>query len=231
LWFPNDFEFRYFLSHATGHLSGGHFGNPVISLTMLFSRRLSFSEYGVYFFSQLMGSLLGGALVLGTRANPKGGGGGKLASDVKFDDDNLVFACTTGVSFSVDSATADVEFTTPTVSEGGLFLSEMLACTILCLVVLSCCDPATQLSPTSGPHAIGMTVVAIHLASDYNIGANFLRSFTSAVVANDQDCWAGHYVFWVAAVVGALLATMIYGAYGWLGRPGASFKKKQVGPM
>jgi glycerol uptake facilitator-like aquaporin len=70
-----------------------------------------------------------------------------------------------------------------------------------------------------------MTVVAIHLASDYNVGANFLRAFSAAVVANDADCWEGHWAFWVAALFGSLLAVLCYGVFSWLGRPDALGKK------
>lgn len=200
----------YVLSHATGHLSGGHFGNPVVSLGMMFSRRLSVPEFGVYFFSQLMGSLLGGAVVYGTR-NQKA-----------FDNDLFTASCNVKLKPAAADVT-DVMY----YPEGALFLSEMIACALLCFVVLACCDPATQLSPTSGPHAIGMTVAAVHLASDYNVAANFLRSFAAAVIANQQECWEGQWVFWIAGVAGALVAVLIYGTFGALGR---SSSKKRVQP-
>ena len=66
-----------------------------------------------------------------------------------------------------------------------LFLSELLASFFISMVLLAVVDPVTQLSPTSGPHVIGMAVAAMHLASEHVVSANPTHSLAVAIINFD----------------------------------------------
>jgi glycerol uptake facilitator-like aquaporin len=60
-------------------------------------------------------------------------------------------------------------------STPAVFLAELLACFFICVTLLAVVDPVTQLSPTSGPHVIGMAVAAVHLCTQHIVRRSFLN--------------------------------------------------------
>ena len=78
----------------------------------------------------------------------------------------------------------------------------------------------TQLSPTSGPHVIGMAVTAAHLASEHIVAANPTRSVAVALIAYDQGgCFSGaaHWAAWIGPMLGSIFACLFYGLHSKLG--------------
>eukprot|EP00729_Bicosta_minor_P016431 gene16431-9968_t len=166
----------YALCHTTGHLSGGHFGNPMISFTMLLQRRLSVPEFFVYFLFQFLGALVGAAFLLGAVIQPSFVGETRAGAVNDITGELSMGVLSAGCNNNVEGQ-----------STLALFLSELLASFFISMVLLAVVDPVTQLSPTSGPHVIGMAVAAMHLASEHVVSANPTHSLAVAIINFDVD--------------------------------------------
>ena len=51
------------MAFAVGHVSGGHF-NPAVSLTMFLKKKISSTDLGLYVVSQVLGAIVGSALLV-----------------------------------------------------------------------------------------------------------------------------------------------------------------------
>lgn len=158
--------------------------NPAITAALLFTKKISPVRAVCYIIAQMVGSLCGAALA-------------KAISFERFDDvDGGANIITTGVS------------------RQSALLAEIIATSLVTLVVLAAVDnvvqgPRVPHIAIHAPFAIGMSIFVAHLAMIPIDGCsiNPARSFGPAVVASE---WDYHWVFWVGPLVGGVLGGWVY---------------------
>ena len=181
--------------YAFGDLSGAHF-NPAVTVAFWASGRLPARDVVPYVVAQLLGALAGVAVIAGDAAGSSSlwstvsGGGVALASQGYAGN---------GSPYSV--------------ALGSVFLLEVVMTYVLVHVILF----ATRGDNTSknlAPVGIGLTLLMINLVAIPIDGAsvNPVRSFAPALlsVGFSADRWAitQSWLFWVAPIVGGLLAAL-----------------------
>lgn len=181
------------MAYAIGHISGCHL-NPAVSLGLWAGKRFPGSELVPYIAAQVIGGIAAGA-VLYVIASGKAG-------------------------FSLDGGFASNGYGAH--SPGGYsllaaFVAELVLTFMFLMVILGATD---KRAPQGfAPIAIGLMLTLIHLISIpvTNTSVNPARSTGPAVFVGG---WALSqlWLFWVAPIVGALLAGI---AYQWLGRSDA----------
>jgi aquaporin Z len=181
-------------AYALGHISGAHF-NPAVSLGLWAGKRFPTNELLPYIIAQVLGAIAGaGVLYLIAKekagVNPLVGG---FASN-GFDDHSP------GKYFVL-----------------GCFVAEVVMTFFFLIVILG----STHGRAPKGfaPLAIGLCLTLIHLITIpvTNTSVNPARSTGPAVfVGIYQDIWPVRqlWLFWVAPILGALLAGFFY---SWLG--------------
>jgi aquaporin Z len=177
------------MAYAIGHISGCHL-NPAVSAGLVVAGRFKVSELGPYVVAQVAGAVAAAFLLRyiasGTAGFDVGGG---LASNG--------FGAHSPGQYSLQSALA----------------MEVVMTFFFVLIILGATD---KRAPAGfAPIAIGLGLTLIHLISIpvTNTSVNPARSTGPALVVGD---WALSqlWVFWVAPVVGAALAGLVY---RWLG--------------
>ena len=176
-------------AYAFGHISGGHF-NPAVSVGLWAGKRFSANELLPYIVAQVLGAIAG-AGILYIIASGKAGFSlaGGFASN-GFADHSPgkyeVLAC---------------------------FVAEVVMTFFFLIVILG----STHKKAPKGfaPIAIGLALTLIHLISIpvTNTSVNPARSTGPAIFVGD---WALSqlWLFWLAPILGALLAGFVY---AWLG--------------
>jgi aquaporin Z len=182
------------MAYAIGHISGCHL-NPAVSIGLWAGRRFPASELLPYVLAQVLGAIAGGG-VLYLIASGKPGW---------FDAPHMLAANGYGLH-----------------SPGGYsmvsgFVAEVVLTLFFLLVILGSTDGRAPKG--FAPIAIGLGLTLIHLISIpvTNTSVNPARSTAPALIAGG---WALSqlWMFWVAPILGALLAG---GLYTWLGGHGA----------
>lgn len=181
------------MAYAIGHISGCHL-NPAVSIGLWAGKRFAGSDLLPYIAAQVVGGIAAGA-VLYMIASGKAG-------------------------FSLDSGFASNGYGAH--SPGGYsllaaFVAELVLTFLFLMVILGATD---KRAPQGfAPIAIGLMLTLIHLISIpvTNTSVNPARSTGPAVFVGG---WALSqlWLFWVAPIVGALLAGL---AYQWLGKSDA----------
>jgi aquaporin Z len=173
------------MAYAVGHISGGHF-NPAVTLGLFTARRIPGADVTPYIIAQVLGAIAG-AFVLYVIASGKAG-----------------FSLADG--FAANGYGAH--------SPGGYSLLACLVCEIILtfmflMVILGITD---RRAPQGfAPLAIGLALTVVHLISIpvTNASVNPARSTGPALFAGG---WAISqlWLFWVAPLIGAILAGLIY---------------------
>ncbi len=173
-------------AYAFGHISGGHF-NPAVTLGVLTARRIEVREAAVFVVSQVVGAIIGSALVVA------------IASGVD--------------GFSIDeSGLAANGFADH--SPGGYdwwsgFVAELVLTFVFLLVILGV--TGRDVLSNFAPLTIGLTLTLIHLISIpvTNTSVNPARSTGPAVFVGG---WALEqlWLFWLAPILGAALAGIVH---------------------
>ena len=181
------------LAYTIGHVSGCHV-NPAVTLGFFLARKITIVEAAYYWVAQVVGALVGGALLYIVTE------GGDL------DQTGGIFAAN-GWGVSIGSA----------FGLGSVIVVEVVFTAILVLVVLS---TTTVGYPTGfGGLAAGMTLAMIHLATIPvdNTSVNPARSIGAAVFSGTdalEQLWA--FIVW--PLVGALVGTIVWGLVHDVGR-------------
>jgi aquaporin Z len=182
------------MAYAIGHISGCHL-NPAVSIGLWAGKRFPASDLFPYIVAQVLGAIAGGA-VLYLIASGKPGW---------FDAPRMLAANGYGAH-----------------SPGGYSLvSALVAEVVMTMMFLFIILGATDGRAPKGfaPIAIGLGLTLIHLISIpvTNTSVNPARSTAPALIAGS---WALEqlWLFWVAPVIGALIAGFLY---AWLGGHGA----------
>jgi aquaporin Z len=175
------------MAYAIGHISGCHL-NPAVSVGLAAGRRFPVSELPAYIGAQLIGGLLGAA-VLYVIASGKAG----------FDLSGGFAANGYGVHSPGGYAM------------GACLLAEVVLTFMFLMIILGATD---KRAPQGfAPIAIGLGLTLIHLIGIpvTNTSVNPARSTGPALLVGGwalQQLW----LFWVAPIVGALAAGLVYPA-------------------
>jgi len=184
------------LAYAFGEISGGHF-NPAVTLSMALSRRMPMKDVVPYLIAQILGGIVGIAVVFGIVA----GSAGPLA---------LAQGAALGSQcYSGSGAPQGCGF-----SVGSVFLIELAATFVFVLIIQFVTRPENG-TKNLAPIAIGLTLVVTNLVAINVDGAsiNPVRSFSPALLATywSSARWAiqESWLFWVAPILGGLLASVV----------------------
>lgn len=171
-------------AYALGHISGGHF-NPAVSVGLWMGGRFDAKELPGYIISQVLGGIAGaGILYLIASGKPGFELGGFAANG---------FGENSPGGYSMTAA----------------LVAEVVLTFMFLIVILG----ATHKNAAAGfgGMAIGLALTLIHLISIpvTNTSVNPARSTSQAVFVGG---WAVDqlWLFWVAPIVGAILAGMVY---------------------
>jgi len=172
------------MAYAVGHISGGHF-NPAVSLGLWSAGKFSTKELAPYIISQVIGGTLG-AFVLYMIATGKAG-------------------------FEVGGFASNGygELSPGKYNLTSVFITEVVMTFMFLFIILGATDKAAPKG--FAPIAIGLGLTLIHLVSIpvSNTSVNPARSTAAALFA-DTAALSQLWVFWVAPIVGAILAGLVW---------------------
>lgn len=174
------------MAYGIGHISGCHL-NPAVSVGLAVAGRFPFKELVPYVIAQVIGGLIGGAVLCFIASGKPG-----------FD---LVASGFASNGFGEHSPGG--------YSMGAALVTEVVMTFFFLLIILGSTD---HRAPKGfAPIAIGLGLTLIHLISIpvTNTSVNPARSTGVAVFVGG---WAVEqlWLFWVAPVVGAVLAAVVY---------------------
>jgi aquaporin Z len=175
------------MAYAVGGISGGHF-NPAVSVGLLVAGRFDAKDLIPYVIAQLVGAVLAGAalyLIVSGRADFTSVGG--------FASNGYGEASPGG--YSMTSA----------------LITEVLLTFFFLLIILG--STSGRVPAGFAPIAIGLALTLIHLVSIpvTNTSVNPARSTGVAIFA-EGPALAQLWLFWVATIVGAAIAGIVYNA-------------------
>jgi aquaporin Z len=179
--------------YAFGDLSGAHF-NPAVTVAMFAAGRIKARDVVPYVVAQLLGGILGVAVIAG----------------VAYGSSNL-WSLATASGAALASQGYSGNGSPYTVGWGSVFLLEVVFTFFLVHVILFS-TRSENFSKNLAPLGIGLTLLMINLVAIPIDGAsvNPARSFAPAVLAAyfSGDQWAiqQNWLFWVAPIVGGLIA-------------------------
>ncbi len=191
--------------YAFGDLSGAHF-NPAVTIAMWAAGRFKARDVVPYILAQLLGGIVGVAAIAGVAYGS-----------------SALWSSATGAGAALASQGYSGNGSPYTVGVGSVFLLEVVLTYFLVHVILFATRSDSS-AKNLAPLGIGLTLLMINLLAIPVDGAsvNPARSFAPALlsVAFAPDRWAiaQNWVFWVAPIVGGLLAAAVERAL----RPNAS---------
>jgi len=175
------------MAYAVGHISGGHF-NPAVTLGMYTARRIPSADVPPYIIAQVLGAIAG-AFVLYIIASGKAG-----------------FTLADGFASNGYGAHSPGGY-----SLQACLVAEVILTFMFLMIILGITD---RRAPQGfAPLAIGLALTLIHLISIpiTNASVNPARSTGPALFAGGWAI-AQLWLFWVAPLIGAILAGLIYPA-------------------
>jgi aquaporin Z len=182
------------MAYAIGHISGCHL-NPAVSLGLWAGKRFPASELVPYIVAQLLGALVAGAILYFIASGRPGW----------FETPRILAANGYG------------EHSPHGYSMASGFVCEVVMTMMFLFIILGATD--SRAPKGFAPIAIGLGLTLIHLISIpvTNTSVNPARSTAPAIFAGG---WAIRqlWLFWVAPIIGALVAGRLY---GWVGGHGA----------
>eukprot|EP00879_Flechtneria_rotunda_P028764 GHRR01030984.1.p1 GENE.GHRR01030984.1~~GHRR01030984.1.p1 ORF type:complete len:309 (+),score=86.99 GHRR01030984.1:184-1110(+) len=180
------FGFAIFvLVYAAASFSGGHL-NPAVTFAMLLAGRVSIIRAAVYIACQLVGAILGSALVLAV--------------------DPMGYQAALGAANKLNAWA----------TTGNALGAEIILTAIFVFVVFAAVDQTrgarTAHLPVLAPLAIGIAVFLAHVVAIPIDGCsiNPARSFGVAVVVNKSVVWHDQWIFWVGPLIGGGASGLLY---------------------
>jgi aquaporin Z len=177
------------MAYAVGHISGGHF-NPAVSFGLWAGGRFSFKDLLPYIIAQCTGAITAAGTLIAIASGKTG-----------FVIDNAkagAFASNGFGAFSPDGY-----------SMQSAFIAEFVLTLFFLLVILGATDKFAN-GKFAGI-AIGLALTLIHLISIpiTNTSVNPARSLSQALFVGGEPL-AQVWLFWVAPILGAIVAGFIY---------------------
>ncbi len=186
------------LIYALGEYSGGHY-NPAVTISLALSGRFPARDVVPYIVAQIIGGVLGMLVVLGiVLGGPSGTGSIQSAAQA---------AALGSQSYQMSGAPGSF-------SLASVFLIEV-AITFVFIMVIQLATRAEGVVKSLAPAAIGFALFVGNLVAIPVDGAsmNPIRSFSPALVSLywTTDHWAlvQSWLFWVAPIVGGILAALV----------------------
>lgn len=172
-------------AYAVAHISGAHF-NPAVSVGAAISGRLPWSRLPLYIVSQVVGGLLAGTLIFVVASGKAG------------------FEATGGMAANGYGAHSPDGY-----SLLSALIIEIVLTALFVWVILGATDRRAPVG--FAPAAIGLTLTLIHLISIpiTNTSVNPARS-TAVAFFNGDGAPGQLWLFWLAPIVGALIAGALY---------------------
>lgn len=176
-------------AYALGHISGGHF-NPAVSVGLWVGGRFDKKELLPYIASQVLGGILGAGVLYLIVSGQSGFEGYSKAGDFA---SNFYGVEQYGHTFTMTAA----------------LVTEVVMTFMFLIVILGATHK--NASPGFGGMAIGLALTLIHLISIpvTNTSVNPARSTSQALFAG-AEAMGQLWLFWVAPIVGAILAGLVY---------------------
>jgi aquaporin Z len=177
------------MAYAVGHISGGHF-NPAVSFGLWAGGRFSAKELVPYIIAQCVGAIAA-AGTLFTIASGKAG---------------FAIDATKAGAFASNGFDA---FSPDGYSLQSAFIAEFVLTLFFLLVILGATDKFAN-GKFAGV-AIGLALTLIHLISIpiTNTSVNPARSLSQAIFVGGEPL-SQVWLFWVAPILGAIVAGLIY---------------------
>lgn len=179
------------MAYAVGHISGGHF-NPAVTIGLWIGGRFPGKEVSAYVIAQLVGAIAGAGILYAIVS----GVGGVQGLDLG--------------GFAANGYDHGIEKHSP----GGYglraaFVTEMVLTFFFLIVILGATH--SNAAKGFGGLAIGLSLVLIHLISIpiTNTSVNPARSTSQALFVGGW-AWDQLWLFWVAPIVGAVIAGFFY---------------------
>ena len=174
---------------AVGYVSGGHF-NPAVTVGNAIAGRIRLADAAAYIGAQLVGALLGAVALFGV-----------LRTVPAIDDSQAAFA-TVAAGFGEHSIIQ--------VPMAGVLLVEVLGTALLVAIFLATTahrNPARA----AAPFAVGLTTAMLLQLGQAlgNAPFNPARATASAIFSG-PDALGQLWLFWVAPVVGAAIAGLVF---------------------
>jgi aquaporin Z len=173
------------MAYAIGHISGCHL-NPAVSVGLVVAKRFPASELPAYLVAQLIGAIVGAGVLYGIAS-------GKAGFDVSAGFASNGYGAHSPGAYAM----------------GACLLTEVMLTFIFLFIILGATD---RRAPQGfAPIAIGLGLTLIHLIGIpvTNLSVNPARSTGPALFVGG---WAIEqlWLFWVAPIVGAILAGLAY---------------------
>ena len=191
---------------AVGHVSGGHF-NPAVTLGAAIGGRTAWKDVLPYWLAQLVGGILAAAILFITIPSTLPG---LLAQGADASSKSFFSSVSNGYAEHSPLAVASqgqVEFSLVIA-----LLVEIVVTAVFVGIILGATDRRS--ANVQAPFAIGLALAVLILVAIpvTNASLNPARSTASAIFS---DSWALSqlWLFWVAPLVGAALAGLIYRAF------------------
>ena len=175
--------------YALGHISGGHF-NPAVSIGLWVGGRFEAKELLPYILSQVLGGIAGAGILYLIVSNQAGFSGYSQAGDFAT---NFYGVEQYGHTFNMTAA----------------LVTEVVMTFMFLIVILGATHK--NASPGFAGLAIGLALTLIHLISIpvTNTSVNPARSTAQALFVG-AEAMGQLWLFWVAPIVGAILAGLLY---------------------
>lgn len=174
------------MAFAIGHISGCHL-NPAVSLGLAVAGRFEFKELPAYVLAQLLGAVAAASVLYVIASGSPGG-----------------YELSSGLAANGYGEHSPLGYT----MQAG-FIIELILTLVFLFVILGATD--NRAPAGFAPIAIGLCLTLIHLISIpvTNTSVNPARSTGPALLVGD---WATAqlWLFWVAPLIGAALAGVIY---------------------
>ena len=185
---------------AVGYLSGGHF-NPAVTAGHAIAGRIRLIDAAAYVGAQLVGALLGAVVLFGV-----------LRTVPNIADTRTAFD-TVAAGFG-DNSIIQVPL-------AGVLLLEVLGTALLVAVFLGATS-ARNPSRFAAPFAVGLTMAVLLQFGQApgNVPFNPARATASAIFSS-PDVLGQLWLFWVAPLVGAALAGLVYRGFAHVSQAAA----------
>ena len=180
------------MAYSIGRVSGCHI-NPAVSLGCLITKRMTLKEFLVYVLSQVLGGLVGAVALFGI---------------FRMADVGLVGnACNYATGYAGGDLTAGMIISA--------ILAEIILTCIFVYTILNVTDEKAGHGKIAGI-VIGLTLTLVHLiginitGTSVNPARSIATAFTDLIFNGATAALGQVWVFIVAPLVGALVATLIY---------------------
>ncbi len=176
------------MAYAIGHISGCHL-NPAVSFGLWAGGRFSSSELVPYIIAQVLGGIAGAGILY------------------------LIASGQTGFEAAGFASNGFDELSPGKYSMMSVLITEVVMTAMFLLIILGSTDARAPAG--FAPIAIGLGLTLIHLISIpvSNTSVNPARS-TGAALFADTAAIPQLWLFWVAPIIGAIIAGFVY---NWLG--------------